>query len=319
MIDNCNININNLNINKSEILNMISNKECIKIIRPNKPCIFKYKLDNQLSVILTNNRLNISGSLSKYYHGSNLYDLKFNDYPYLIDKLSTDLKYDVSNGHFTKIELGTTISVDHNIEKYLGGLLYSSQLRTSAHNSTLYFTSSYRKIMFYNKIEEINSKYNPLNIQIPDLNLLRFEVKLLKNVESSLCKKLVLKDLTNFNEYITLCDYVLNQYNIIKKRQEWNPPLYSIHNPTKLMEFALIYFIENFSSSQNNNSSNYLSIKINDMINMLQANDLIAGKNTKTKIRNKIHSIYNQAVFTSSNPFIEELDEKLKLYLTSYI
>lgn len=133
-----------------------------------------------------NNTTKIYGSIRKYFLGeTELRDLTFSELSNAINKLRKDLRLshaEFSESIITRIDVGTTIAIEGNINDYFNAIISYPRLEKITYDDSIEFKSTYKKLIFYNKVvkETIFNRGNKLTYngeQVNAENLLRFEIQ----------------------------------------------------------------------------------------------------------------------------------------------
>ncbi|MFA7418890.1 MAG: phage/plasmid replication protein [Melioribacteraceae bacterium] len=149
-----------------------------------------------------NNRLQMQGSLAKYYFGGqNLYTLDRTLIKKAITKMSREIGLPIHEGVVTRLDLGDNFFVPNPVNEYttfFGSLAYFPK-SVIKNGETIYLGNNTRKIIFYDKIKEMNSK----KVEYPktfkgrgtsNSQILRYEVRILKVKKCSDIKEILKKN-----------------------------------------------------------------------------------------------------------------------------
>ncbi len=96
--------------------------------------------------------------MCKYYFVTNLLTLRIEDTKRTIEKLSDSLHLPFHLANVTRIDFGTNLIMEHELEiyfPYLGQLRYYKKLE---HDNGLYLRNSKRELVFYDKTKEQKRK-----------------------------------------------------------------------------------------------------------------------------------------------------------------
>ncbi len=124
------------------------------------------------NLILTSNEEYsiLTGSLPKYLRGSNIEPLTFSEISTSIQTLENELQRDISNAQILNLEWSSTIKTDYSPKTYYSIIGETYPFERVAFKNSLYFNSSERRIILYDKGKEARVKDN----------LLRYELRLPK-------------------------------------------------------------------------------------------------------------------------------------------
>jgi hypothetical protein len=137
-------------------------------------------------VSVTDMRVKIQNSFSRYYLGDNFKTLSKGDTRQAIEKISDTLHLPFNEATVTRIDIGHNL-VMHDSPSvylpYLGIIAYYNRLEQPG---GLYYNNAKRQLVFYDKISEQIFKKQP----IPDIyqgrNLLRYELRFKKQIRAQL-------------------------------------------------------------------------------------------------------------------------------------
>lgn len=175
----------NLPLQRSEHVLQCLTQRRTSLINDSGNIIENGSLEN-LNVFLSQDKLlRISGSLAKFYYGSNLFPLSLSDTKRVIEKLSDLFHLDVAKGHLTRIDYGVNVLLNNPVEEYLNTFAesdgYTKNIKGQYGSRTISYKISYRDIKFYDKIAEINDKKHQRNRDTGAIkcwhgfNILRYE------------------------------------------------------------------------------------------------------------------------------------------------
>ena len=160
----------------------------------------------------------LNGSITKFKYNHNLATLSLSDIVLLIDELSDILNINLENAKIYSIEVGTNFDMDRPIQKYLEILGYISRFeRNDRYKTSLYFQNKSKKMIFYDKMNEVNSKNVDYPRKFISKNILRYELILKRNMRQQLLQEVKLLDFKKIEFLYTLIDLWKVYYNKIKK------------------------------------------------------------------------------------------------------
>lgn len=169
---------------------------------------------------LTNNKLTIQGSLTKYLLGHNInFKLGSNkDVKDAFDLLSEDLSLKLDDFMITRIDFGKCFIVDKLIGTYLNGLISLKEHSWTQYGNTgKDFHNTVRRVKFYDKNKQLETlskqekESNKRLIQLLDLeeeSILRYEIQIQKPV-IHYNRKIRVKDILDKDNYFSM---VLSPY-----------------------------------------------------------------------------------------------------------
>lgn len=175
-------------------------------------------------------RLKFIGSLPKLYYGNNLAQLDWEATQDALQMLSDNLHIDIFEANLTRIDFGFNFLLKRNVQCYLNLLCSRTRFRRlSYQDETVGFSSKAKTIIFYDKLEEIKKRDKSTFENIPELykglNVLRCEVKLLKNIRTNLGTKLAVKvkDLTSKRTQKKLAEIFFSEFSKVHTSDDLDP------------------------------------------------------------------------------------------------
>lgn len=173
---------------------------------------------HNLRVSVSDQRLSIKGSLSKYYLGDNIQTLTRQNTQRGIERLSDELFLPIGDASLTRLDFGHNLIMKHEPEvyfAYLGERRYFERYRLS---DSLNYKNGSRMQVFYDKVLE--SKSN--RVEIPQVwqgqNVLRFESRYTKRIEDQLKHPdITVSTLYEEQFYIGLVRRYFEDYEAIQK------------------------------------------------------------------------------------------------------
>lgn len=156
---------------------------------------------------LVEDRLTIVNSIHKYFKENNYSHFYYSEVKEAFNKLFDSLGVNINQALIPKFEFGINLLVDEEPQHYLDDIDSIKPkgivpLDTSHRRSNLYYNTERMKSKLYDKTRESILPYN----------LLRFEItrksasKYLKHIQS-------VEDLLNYDNYISLKDELVKQFN----------------------------------------------------------------------------------------------------------
>lgn len=194
-----------------------------------------------MRVLISNHRVAIKGSLAKYYLGDNIGTLTRLDARNAIEKLSDTLGLPAEQAHVSRVDMGACLTVDRPISRYLAALGEAPRLRRSENNmgngQGLYYTNQQRQLAFYDKLQELRGKRQPLPGSIGNRSLLRYELRFMKRVR----QQFGMAQLTGKSLY--------DEWFFLEAVRRWEKQYFSIHRciTPKVAESALAMGVRAFT------------------------------------------------------------------------
>lgn len=192
------------------------------IIRATGERQFAGNLGN-LTVRVKKHSVLVSGSLPKFYFGTNLIDVSREDIKTIINCLSDSLTLKLENAFVYRLDTGINIIVDRSVTEYtqcLGEARYFQKL--AYREGGVLYKNSIRSICFYDKMREMKKHKVAIPEKYVDCNILRYELRYLKRLDKHLKVKPALTAGTLYEEgfYGQLVRKMRQAYTAIKKYKD---------------------------------------------------------------------------------------------------
>ena len=175
---------------------------------------------NGLSITISEHRLTIRGSLTRFYTGSNVFGLRFSDIQDALQSLLSLLRIEATEATITEIEIGNAFCMDQEPKDYtkvLADVGYLARFRKEKVLTTLYYKqkAQLRALIFYDKLQEMESRKEvpPAGLQ----NLLRYEMTLRRSSLKKYLPTRTLKDLQDRAVFRGLLELWRNYFETIYK------------------------------------------------------------------------------------------------------
>ncbi len=248
--------------------------------------------------------ISFSGSLSKYFYNSNIYDLTRSEIREACSKLSEELGVDISSAEILRLDIGRCIELDHPVSEYLMALnriTVYKRLETEDETVEYRSKSNEKSFVFYNKIKELQDKKNTIPEEFINKNILRYECRFLSKVKNNLKSNapIMFSDLYNSEFYKYLVTLWVDRYNSITKRRIFMLDSLSYENltPDKLKTYLSAFALN--------------QIGYHNIIEQLDSNRNIIGINNFSRFREMLNRLSNDNRFFINDKHIEELDQKV--------
>ncbi len=169
------------------------------------------------------------GSLAKFYLPSNVYTLTRRQVQEALQEMSDRLHADIEAAKVLRADISTVIPTTRppsDYYSYLGDKTRYERLQATP--TTLYYSTQKRQLIFYDKTKEAAAKRALIPPSLADCNLLRYEMRLLKQPHRQLkrAEQLPAAALYNPDLYYMLVQQWRQEFETIKK----------IHRNTMMME-----------------------------------------------------------------------------------
>jgi len=174
---------------------------------------------DKAKIKISENRVKFyDSSICKYYLGDNFKTLSKGDTKRAIEKLSDSLHLPFDLANVTRIDFAQNLIMKYN-EKvyypYLGEAQYYNRLEQ---NNGLYYNNQKRQLLFYGKEYEQKVKKQPIPELYQNQNVLRFEMRFIKQLRKQFNKPEIIASLL-YDEtfYFNLVKRWRNEYLAIQK------------------------------------------------------------------------------------------------------
>ncbi|TKC01399.1 phage/plasmid replication domain-containing protein [Pedobacter cryotolerans] len=164
----------------------------------------------------------ITGSLTRYVKGNTLETAYKDELFNGLLRLGIDLMIDIMDAKVLRLDIAGNILTKKPVEEYFSILSSFKRTERFRHTNALTYSNSYRKILFYNKIKQLQIKRSQNIDQIlKDNNVLRYEYRFCKT--NTLQRFLSINDVTVhtiFDNYEKLVNSWVDNYLSIDKSNE---------------------------------------------------------------------------------------------------
>jgi hypothetical protein len=257
---------------------------------------------HNLRVSVSDQRLSIKGSLSKYYLGDNIQTLTRQDTQRGIERLSDELSLPLGDASLSRLDFGHNLIMKHEPEvyfTYLGESRYFERYRLS---DSLNYKNGNRMQVFYDKVLE--SKFH--RVEIPKVwqgkNVLRFESRYLKRIEDLLKHPdITANTLSDEQFYIGLVRRYFEDYEAIQKVLP-DPLDYSnMTSPKDFWKQVALLQMQAWGQP-----------KVMEMIDEMKARDTFKSPEYYSRLRREVKEGMGGSKAEISESLIAELDHKVK-------
>lgn len=255
-----------------------------------------------LKVYLSNERLNLSGSLAKYFLPDNFHTLTRSDSKRAIEQLSDEIHLPMNQSIVKRIDFSENFLMNHKPEsyyKYLGDCQHYNRL---TQERSLYYSNALRTKLFYNKIAEAKHSRLAIPEVWSDQNVLRYELRFLGRLPKQFnISEVKAEMLYDDKFYIGLFDRWHSEYQSINKINSINFNLNNMNSPTDFMKQLQLYAISNIGQD-----------RILAEIEHLRASKKFDKPEYYSRLKKKIKQLCNLPKLTESSELIDELDKKIR-------
>ena len=245
------------------------------------------------------NSITVQGSLPKYQYGNNLQTLQRVDGGLIIDELSDLINTDLSKARLQRVDFSTNIITEHKPQYYYRFLGHLTRFYRHSDNSSLYYNQACKKLLFYDKIKDAKAKQMPIPKEYHNKNVLRYEMRLLKQVKKFFKRDVLAKDLTDKQLYNYLLDKWYEYYKEIEKQKsKINIMSNQITSPKDFDRQLLIGLVQSLGYSH-----------IDDVIEQMKTMKVFNQKEYYSRLKSKYRRL--SKVDISDDDVISEIDMKI--------
>jgi len=245
----------------------------------------------------------VDGSLAKFYfNGSNLETLNRQKTNEAIEKLSDELKLNISENGVYRIDIATNLIMDQQIKLYFTCLGELNYFVKSNFKDSLYYERKNLGIQlnFYDKLQDLKKKQIPLPDHMKQYNnrVLRYELRIMKSVSKNYNKKNVkIKDLSEETFYNEGLNIWKDHYFSIEKLNKIRFQSMAFKNLKTLQNQMMLIGLNAYGSSK--------------FMNMIELSKGQISRNQYYRAKKKVRTIMNSKELTEPNDLIFELDKKI--------
>lgn len=267
-----------------------------------------------LKVIVTTEKVVIRGSICKYHLRTNQYTLTLQTTEEAFKELSEELQLPLNLFNVMYFEFESNLIMDHDVQYYYAFLGDCKGFKSKCRvQSSVYYKNNYRRLVFYDKIKQINnSKSEQVKVikEFKNRNILRFGVRYQKTV----CKKfnrasLTVADLYSkdfYNEVVT--KWKEEYFNIFKYKQLTFKDIVFKDFRTFIVQFSLIAMI-------NAGGLDYVL----GLVEQAYLRGVFKHDSQKYRIRKALKDLFSQASMLTEDIGIVELDRKINEEATRHM
>tara|TARA_B110000879_G_scaffold161165_1_gene208074 strand:+ start:126 stop:1058 length:933 start_codon:yes stop_codon:yes gene_type:complete len=245
------------------------------------------------------NSITVQGSLPKYQYGNNLQTLQRADTGLIIEELSDLISTDLRKARLQRVDFSTNIITEHKPQYYYRFLGHLTRFYRHSDNSSLYYNQGCKKLLFYDKIKDAKAKQMPIPKQYQNKNVLRYEMRLLKQVKKFFKRDVLANDLINKQLYNYLLDKWYEYYKEIEKQKsKINIMSNQITSPKDFDKQLLIGLVQSLGYSH-----------IDDVIEQMKTMKVFNQKEYYSRLKSKYRRL--SKVDISDEDVISEINMKI--------
>jgi len=265
--------------------------------------------DFRVKVRVNSGKMTFSGSLSKYFKGSNIYDMTRAEIKEACDNLSQEIGCDVSQAVITRMDIGTNIILDNPVSNYLltlntmVGVEGSEYKRLETTEETVEYRSNNNEktYVFYDKTKQKIDTKKPIPNEFVGKNILRYELRFFSRIRDKLNNgnPVLFADLYNKDFYNKLLILYVDQYNSIPKGTKLiiDPLSYNNLTPSKLIKYLAAIGLD--------------VVGYNLLTNQLDSNKEVIGTTNFNRYGKVLRRIVEDKRFFMNDSHVEEMDAKI--------
>jgi hypothetical protein len=264
-----------------------------------------------LSVMLAETGICISGSLSKYYKGNNMYTLTFEEIKEAFTKMGNELGVSIENAKVNRLDITENYVVDYPVANYFPYMGDKTHYPKSAAEGGLYYNGSKQTILFYDKVKERKEKKEPVLDCFVGKNVFRYELRFMSRLGRQFGREpLFVSDLLDRAFFKTLLILYIKQYHSIYKHKSMlHYSSLQINNCNEFWKQIKLYGIQALGGEA----------ALLQTINQARKDKAFKNRMDATRIVKGIKDLYQAPALAVSSSFIDELDCKIETGINEYI
>lgn len=242
------------------------------------------------------------GSLNKYYHGTNVINLTYNESVKAIENLSEELNLPLKSASVYRIDFSANYSMTYPVNAYYEYFGTARRYSKLIAPTGITYSNSRKAMVFYDKIAEHKKKKYSIPLEFQAENLLRYEMRFLKRLPQIFNKETItVENLIDKDFYKELLHRYKKEYELIYK-----------YNRIVLSKKKIIS-VKDFENELMLLGSRFLGGEPGLIQLIEDSRNLGAFKNAMQvkRLKDKIKNIFSQPLLTAPSELISELTEKI--------
>lgn len=242
------------------------------------------------------------GSISKYFLGNNVEPLSISDTSKAFEMMAEELGLPIQNAIVNRIDIADNITMDYSPEIYLKYFGESKYFNKLIQPNSLYYTNGRKQKVLYNKTKEMKDKKNNMPSDWNGLNILRFEMRFLKNISKEFqIQSINIATLLSDTFLKKISEKWIEGYKSIDKIVNHDIDLINIKTP------------KDFWRQKKASSINELGYeKTMQEVDTLKLLKTFKNPESYSRLKREIRALNKENSKTTKNEFIKELDEKIE-------
>lgn len=275
---------------------------------------YNEKIGRQITGFIGNYRVTINGagvrltgSLSRFYLGTNVLSLTRETAYQAILCLSNKIHLPILKAKVTRIDISAVFILQMPIQMYLSKLgnkpYFDRILKT---NGSLSYDTNKKQLTFYDKSAEQKAKKRKIPPNYINKNLMRYELKFSKNICNQLkISEITGETLTNKEFYSSLVKTWAAEYHSITKLKSMSlDNISDLKTPKDVLNRLLAIQLNQMGIDE-----------INKMFKALKANHNFSDPKSHTRLKNSLFREMNFSSGNNQNNLIVELNNEVNKIL----
>ena len=246
--------------------------------------------------------ISLKGSLAKYYLPSNVYTLTRQTAKEALERMSDETRLNMATAKVTRLDVSTVIPTKRQPTDYYSGLGNKPHFkRLQAHPDTLYYSQYFRQLIFYDKTKEASAKGAIIPPTLNGCNLMRYEMRLAKNVQRLLKSPdpITGATLTDSGFYYSIIQQWKSEFDTIKKINTISTMTDNIKTPKEAQTALFAILLQRGGQSC-----------IDEFLADLKAKDTFSDPKYYSRLKSELYRIM-QAPNEAKNDMILELEKAI--------
>lgn len=266
-----------------------------------------------LKVNISLRGMTISGSLCKFYHGNNLQTLSLEDTRNALSMLSEILGFDVGKMNLSILHLSTNLELEHPCKTYLSCIGQGPGKRRMSRinqKNGVELRNARLNYQFYDKLAEMKNKKEEIPVNYIGKNIMRFEVKFLKNLKGQLKRgTLNLEELAEREFYNQMVNKWEESFHEIRMKNTEQIPFDAITDSKGFQALLMSLGVDAIGGLE----------VVLEAIENAKLQGRFPHDKTAPRLKKKVHQIRQQTLELVPNPQIDELKEKIQIEAGKYL
>jgi len=247
--------------------------------------------------------VSLKGSLAKFVLPSNVYTLNRAKVQQAIEKMSDCLHLNIAAAVVTRVDVSTVIPTTRPPADYysnLGAKPYYSRLQAT--QTTLYYSTQKRQLVFYDKTKEAAAKRAIVPPTLADCNLLRYELRFTRRLQKQLKQPQPIQAAALYNPdfYYMLVQQWKQEFDTIQKLNRSTTMMETIKTTGDAARGLFARLLQDGGGQS----------VIDGYIADLKARKVFANRQYYTRLKNDLNKIL-QAPIEKQGDLIEELEKAI--------